>query len=148
MLLTGAEIADFLPHQAPMILIDQIVKADEHSLIGRIESHRAPSHPLRIRGSLPAISAIEMAAQGCAIHGALRTPSTASGSRPGVLALIKDISWNHPTLDEVEGALELEVLKLHGDSHKAFYQFKLTANSGLLVEGDLAVFFMEKKDSL
>ena len=144
MLLTGAEIADFLPHQAPMILIDHIVKADEHSLIGRIESHRAPSHPLRIRGSLPAISAIEMAAQGCAIHGALRNPSTLCDPRPGVLALIKDISWTYPTLDEVE----LEVLRHHGDSHKAFYQFKLTANSGHLVVGELAVFFMDQKDSL
>jgi predicted hotdog family 3-hydroxylacyl-ACP dehydratase len=148
MLLTGAEIADFLPHQAPMILIDHIVKADEHTLIGRIESHRAPSHPLRIRGSLPAISAIEMAAQGCAIHGALRNPSTSCDPRPGVLALIKDISWTHPTLDEVEGPLELEVLRLHSDSHKAFYQFKLTANSGHLVVGELAVFFMDKKASL
>jgi predicted hotdog family 3-hydroxylacyl-ACP dehydratase len=147
MLLTGAEIANFLPHQAPMILIDHIIKADEHFLIGRIESHRAPSHPLRIRGSLPAISAIEMAAQGCAIHGALRNPSTPDDPRPGVLALIKDISWNHPSIDEVEGPLELLVLRLHGDSHQAFYQFKLTAKSGLLVLGELAVFFMDKKDS-
>lgn len=147
MLLTGAEIAEFLPHQAPMILIDHIIKADEHCLIGHIESHRSPSHPLRIRGSLPAISAIEMAAQGCAIHGALRTCSTPSEPRPGVLALIKDVSWTHPSIDEVEGPLELLVLRLHGDSHQAFYQFKLTANSGLLVLGELAVFFTDKKDS-
>ncbi len=141
MLLTGAEIAHYLPHQAPMILLDHIIKADENTLMGRIESHRAPSHPLRTRGSLPAISAIEMAAQGCAIHGALRSPSSSDDPRSGVLAMVKDISWTHLNLDDVDSPLEIEVFRLHGDAYQAFYQFKLTADTGLLVKGELAVFF-------
>ncbi|MEI6354374.1 MAG: hypothetical protein WCO47_06570 [Methylococcus sp.] len=141
MLLTSAEIADYLPHQGPMILVDHIIKADEHSLVGMINNHQDPSHPLRIRGYLPAISAIEMAAQCSAIHGALRASPAFSGPRRGVLALIKNISWTRPRLDDIEKPLEIDLLRLHHDPHQALYQFKLSADDDLLVSGQLAVFF-------
>ena len=51
---TMPAIADLVPQQGPMCLLDEIRHYDERNISCRATSHRAGSNPLRANGRLPA----------------------------------------------------------------------------------------------
>jgi predicted hotdog family 3-hydroxylacyl-ACP dehydratase len=130
------DFRNLIPHQGAMSLLSEVVRADAESITCRAVSHRDPAHPLRVDGILPAICAIEYAAQAIAVHGAL-----SEGHRPraGMLAAVRDVTLNVVRLDDILDDLMLTARSLIGDRRQMLYQFVVLAGERELSRGRAAV---------
>ncbi len=137
--LDHAGIAQRVPHSGSMCLLQRMVGWSVERIACSAISHRDPANPLRTRGVLLAVSAIEYAAQAMALHGALNAePGTAPTS--GLLASVRSVTLHVPRLDDVAGSLNIVASKLAGDSQQALYAFTLHDDCGrLLVDGRATV---------
>ena len=137
--LDHAGIAQRIPHQGRMCLLDRLVQWNEIALHCTALSHRDPAHPLRSASGLLAPCAIEYAAQAMALHGALVAPAAASPS-PGYLASVRDVKFSVARLDEVAGALQVQAERLAGDTRQILYRFVVSDERGAaLAEGRATV---------
>lgn len=138
-LLDHAGIQARVPHSGSMCLLHSLQAwSSEHIECSAI-SHRDPHNPLRTKGQLRAVNAIEYAAQAMALHGGLCAPAGAEPSA-GFLASVRSVHCHLPRLDHVEGALRVVATRVAGDSSQALYQFQLHDEQGrTLVEGRATV---------
>jgi predicted hotdog family 3-hydroxylacyl-ACP dehydratase len=81
----GGPAADYLPHQPPMRLIDDIVEVTEHRVVCRTTIH--PDCVFAIDGLVHPSAMIEFVAQACAIYGGVRS---AQGGDPPHLGLVAE----------------------------------------------------------
>ena len=130
-------IADLIPHQGDMCLLDRIIACDREHIVCRAISHRSAAHPLREDGFLPAICGIEYAAQAIAVHGALQ----GGGRRAGLLAGVRDVKLAVARLDDIADDLIVSAHQLIGDSRGVLYAFALHAGSREIVHGRAAIAF-------
>jgi len=126
-----------LPHQGAMNLLDAIVAWNPSSVRAVARNHRAPEHPLRSGGKLPAVCGIEHGAQAAAAHGAL----AARGPAAGLLASVRSVVMHVRRLDDVAGDLDVFAERLGGNDDGVLYRFELTSARRPLVEGRVAVAF-------
>ncbi|MGE5128593.1 MAG: hypothetical protein ACM3IK_03120 [Sphingomonadaceae bacterium] len=134
--LTGTDFRDLIPHRGTMSLLAEVVRFDEETITCRAVSHRDPAHPLREQGVLPALCAIEYAAQAMAVHGAL---TEARAPRAGVLAAVRDVALNVERLDDIADDLLLTARRLIGGHRQILYEFVVHAGGRELVHGRAAV---------
>jgi len=130
-------IADLIPHQGEMCLLDQIIACDRDHIVCRATGHRSDAHPLREGGVLPAICGIEYGAQAIAVHGALQ----GGGRRAGLLAGVRDVTLAVERLDDVPDDLIVSAHRLIGDGRSVLYAFALHAGGRELVRGRAAIAF-------
>lgn len=130
------DFRSLIPHRGAMSLLSEVIRADEESITCRATSHRDPAHPLRVDGVLPAVCAIEYAAQAMAVHGAL---SEGHASRAGMLAAVRDVTLNVARLDDIVDDLMLTARRLIGDHRQMLYQFAVLAGERELLRGRAAV---------
>jgi predicted hotdog family 3-hydroxylacyl-ACP dehydratase len=136
---TGAGIAALIPHQGRMCLLDAVLSCSPERIVCRASNHQAPDHPLRSPHGLLAPVGIEYAAQAMALHGALNAKPGVDG-RPGFLASARSVRLQVPRLDDVAGALIVQVDHLAGDERQAMYRFELRDEAGrTLVDGRATV---------
>jgi predicted hotdog family 3-hydroxylacyl-ACP dehydratase len=133
-----AWIERHLPHQGEMSLLDAIVAWDETHVRATTKRHRAPDHPLRARGELPAVCGIEYGAQAAAAHGALCS-SLPSGA--GFLAAVRSVRLNARRLDDIAGDLEVEAEQLGASPAGVLYSFTVSGDGRVLVAGRVTVAF-------
>ena len=137
--LDHAGIAARVPHAGAMCLLDRLLAWDAAGVRCSAVSHADPANPLRSAGGLLAPCAIEYAAQAMALHGALAAPAGRAPA-PGFLASARNVRLHVARLDDVPGAIEIEVAKIAGDERQALYRFALRAADGrALVDGRAAV---------
>lgn len=136
MAVSAGDFRDLIPHRGAMSLLGEVLRFDDEGIACRATSHRDPSNPLREGGILPAICGIEYAAQAMAAHGAL---SARGGSRPGVLAAVRDVVLAAERLDDLACDLVLEARRLAGDAHHLLYEFTVRAADKELLRGRAAV---------
>ena len=134
--MTRTDFRDLIPHRGTMSLLSEIVRFDEESITCRAVSHRDPAHPLREHGVLPALCAIEYAAQAMAVHGALVEPLS---PRTGMLAAVRDVTLNAERLDDVADDLTLTARRLIGGQRQILYEFVVQAGQKELLRGRAAV---------
>ncbi len=138
-LFDAAQIAQRIPHQGRMCLLDALWQWDAHSAHCSAHSHLDPLNPLRLAGELPAPVAIEYAAQAMALHGSVCAPD-GTPPTPGFLAAARDVVAHVPRLDTVHGALHVRVRLHAGDARQALYRFELhDADGRPLVSGRATV---------
>ena len=127
-----------LPHRGSMCLLDSVASWDADRIDCRASSHRAPENPLRIDGRLPAVVAIEYAAQAMAVHGGLLAPK---GSQPtqGYLTSVRGVELHVARLDDVDADLTVEVEHLYGNENTILYGFSICAEERLLLRGRVTV---------
>lgn len=138
MLLSHAEIAARIPHQGTMCLLERIEFWDADCLRAVAASHRNPDNPLRSHGRLASSCGIEYAAQAMAMHGAL-TAKHEERVRMGYLASVRGAILHVGQLDEVEGELSIEIARFSGDGNNVLYDFTVSGDGRVLVEGRAAV---------
>lgn len=137
--LTRAEIEARIPHRGAMCLLDALLDCDAGQIRCRATAHTDPAHPLRTAHGLPAATALEIASQAMALHGALNAPAGAP-ARAGFLASARDLRLHVARLDDAPGPLVVQATRLAGDAQQALYRFALhDAGGRLLVEGRAAV---------
>ncbi len=124
-----AQIATLIPHQGRMCLLDAVLDCTPERLTCRASSHRAADHPLRCPSGLLAPVGIEYAAQAMALHGALKAKPGVDG-RPGFLASARSVRLHVARLDDVAGALIVQVEHAAGDERQAMYRFELRDEAG------------------
>lgn len=129
-------LAGLIPHRGAMCLLDEVVRMDKESITCRAVSHRNPDHPLREDGVLPAVSGIEYAAQAMAAHGALLE---SRGSRPGMLAAVRDVVLSVERLDDIVDDLEVTARRLIADSDRLLYEFEVRTGARELLRGRAVV---------
>jgi predicted hotdog family 3-hydroxylacyl-ACP dehydratase len=127
-----------LPHSGAMCLLDSVTQWDDSRIHCRAGSHRDPDHPLRLNGSLPALVAIEYAAQAMAVHGGVRAPPDRSAA-PGYLVAARDVQLHAATLDDITTDLEISATCLVADSTGLVYAFAVSAGGRLVAEGRATV---------
>ena len=77
-------IADLVPHQGAMCLLEKIVHWDDAHAELTTTTHRSPANPLRnAAGRLRAIHLCEYGAQAMAVHGSLVARAAGRSARPG-----------------------------------------------------------------
>ena len=62
------ELAGFLPHQGPMLLLEQVESWDDAVILCSAVSHNDAGNPLRVNGRLSTVHAMEYGAQAAAVH--------------------------------------------------------------------------------
>ncbi len=126
-------IAAHIPHQGAMCLLDEVLEWNATDISCRTASHRLPGNPLRTRGHLQAICAIEYAAQAIALHGAVN--SAASGVGPGMLASVRAVDLQADRLDDIAGDLTVRATRIGGDETALLYSFSVSSEQQLVASG-------------
>ena len=133
-------IEALLPHGPGMVLLDRVLSCDDETIICATDSHRNSDNPLRRRGGLPAMAAIEYAAQAAALHGALGGPRDAGAG--AVLGGVKGVTVLIPDLAEIEQTLAVRATLLLARGNGAVYSFEVGPQSGAaVVEGRFTVMY-------
>ena len=138
MRLTRAEIAGLIPHAGAMCLLDGVEDWDENRIRCVSRSHLDAGNPLRVDGRLPAICGIEYAAQAMAVHGGL-AGETRGRPRAGYLASVRGVMCLRGRLDDLEGSLFVEAVRLLGDEGRVIYEFRLWVGETEVLSGRAAV---------
>lgn len=139
-----AGIAARVPHAGSMCLLDRLLRWDATHIECRASSHRDAANPLRgaldaASVGLPAVAAIEYAAQAMALHGGLSAPA-GSIPRPGYIASVRNVASHVARLDDIDGELVVRAERLAGDASQVLYAFEVADDAGrLLVSGRAAV---------
>ncbi len=139
MSLSHEELCRCVPHAGSMCLLNEVVKWDEERIFARATNHNDTDNPLRHSGHLPALCAIEYAAQAMAIHGALMAQSD-SPPRVGFIGSVRDVRLNVDHLDGIIAPLEIEAIKQLADENHSLYELRVTAAGRELMTGRAAVF--------
>jgi predicted hotdog family 3-hydroxylacyl-ACP dehydratase len=132
-------IAQHIPHQDNMCLLDYVESWDQQRIQCRASSHRAVDNPLRAYGRLGAICGIEYAAQAMAVHGALLAPPDSARAQVGYLVSVRGTQLYAPRLDNIDADLLIEATCIAHSENNILYQFSVSAADCLLLEGRAAV---------
>jgi len=119
-------IARLIPHQGAMCLLARVVAHDSTSITCEAESHADPANPLRNADGLPASAGVEYAAQAIALHAALGKQAGAPVGR-GFLAVLSDVRWSRPRLDDLPGPLNVRAELLADTGGGLQYRFTVGA---------------------
>lgn len=121
-----------MPHRGRMLLLAELLEADERRVVCRAKPHDAPDHPLRVRGRLMAAGLVELGAQAAAAHASLHGVGSAHA---GMLLALRQVRL---LVEEVEDPAPLlaRAERLQQDDAAALYRFEVTQNGAPLVEGE------------
>ena len=147
----AAVIARLIPHAGRMQLLAGVVSISPDSIECAATSHTDPGNPLRSAGRLHAIVAAEYAAQAAAAHSALagrEDPSAIQNTqaqKQGVLAVLSNVVWRAPQLDDIAGRLHIRATRLAKLGAGFQYRFEVGELNSLpdhaRVTGELIVAF-------
>jgi predicted hotdog family 3-hydroxylacyl-ACP dehydratase len=149
MRLNRAWIESRIPHHGRMCLLDEVIDWSEARVSCRSRTHREADNPLRAYGRLGIACGIEYAAQTMAVHGALVAASSsadrgaplAGAPAAGFLAAVRDVRFHSLRLDDVQGDLICDAVRMAGDATTALYEFELRSEAALLLSGRATVVF-------
>ena len=135
----SACIAQLIPHQGAMSLLDRITSWNETTIVATSSTHRRMDHPLRHNGRLRAVHLCEYGAQAAALHGGLVAHAAGSRAAPGYLVSLRGVSFACQRIDDLQGELQIraELLLLDTDSWQ--YSFVASHAGDALASGRLAI---------
>lgn len=134
-----AWIAGHIPHQGSMCLLDKVEEWDQEKITCHASSHRAVDNPLRAHGQLGIACGIEYAAQAMAVHGALLAPTDSARPSVGYLVSVRGVTMAVTRLDDIQADLLITASCIMSSENNILYQFSVSADDKLLLEGRAAV---------
>jgi predicted hotdog family 3-hydroxylacyl-ACP dehydratase len=133
------QVADLIPHQAEMCLLERILEWDNERIRLAASSHRSPAHPLKGDGRLRAVHLCEYGAQAMAVHGALKARAHGGTPKPGMLVSLRAVTFHRDYIDDLPHDLHVEAQCLQATAASLQYQFRITHDGELIAEGRAAV---------
>lgn len=130
-----------IPHQNSMCLLDEVLSWDAGHAKCCSTTHHARENPLREHGRLGAACGIEYAAQTMAVHGALVAMAGGTAAPVGLLASVRGVKMNIERLDDVASDLVTLVERVAGDAGTVLYEFSVSADAVVLLQGRAAIAF-------
>jgi predicted hotdog family 3-hydroxylacyl-ACP dehydratase len=134
-----AVIAQLIPHQGAMSLLDHVASWNETSIVALATSHRSMDHPLRSHGRLRAVHLCEYGAQAAALHGGLIARAAGTVAAPGYLVSLRNVRLACQRIDDLDGELQIRSELLLQDSSSWQYQFEASHAGSQLATGRLAI---------
>ena len=134
-----ALIAQLIPHQGAMALLDRVASWDESHIVALAATHRATDHPLRNNGRLRAVHLCEYGAQAAALHGGLLARAARTTAAPGYLVSLRDVRFACQRIDDLDGELQIRAELLLQDSVSWQYLFEASHDGSTLATGRLAI---------
>ena len=136
MRLTGEAVAALVPQRGAMCLVETVEAYDDARIVCTSTRHVDPSNPLREDERLPALVAIEFAAQAIAAHGAL---VTAGKPLTGWLARVRDCVVCCERMDDLPSPLRIEAERVAGGERALSYRFAVTAGGAEVAHGSILI---------
>jgi len=146
--LDNSWIAQHIPHQGAMCLLDYVESWDADTIVCSAISHRAVDNPLRAYQRLASTCGIEYAAQAMAVHGALLTPVDNDRPKVGYLVSIRSTQLYVSRLDDIDADLLVQATCLARNDNDVLYQFSVSAQGRQLLDGRAAVVLNVNSPSL
>ena len=137
-MLNRAQIERRIPHAGAMCLLDSVEHWDAATIVCHAAAPTA-AHPLAGAHGVPAVAAVEYAAQATAVHGALL--DAAESPRAGLLAKLTDVELLADVLDETGGALTVRAGLLSRADNGCLYSFEVFDRRACVARGRLLVAF-------
>lgn len=126
-----------IPHAGNMCLLERIESWDEKNIVCTAHSHGATDNPLRSHGRLPAIHALEYAAQAMAVHGGLTARREGKQLLSGFLVAVRNVRFYFDRLDTFDDPLTIVATQLMALDNNQIYQAEVSAASRLIAEARL-----------
>ena len=134
------ELCQLVPHSGAMCLLHEVVEWDEEQILCLAINHQDLTNPLRHEGRLPALCAIEYAAQAMAVHGGLTARKSRGKPRAGFLGSVRDLKLFADYLEDIAAPLEVRAIKQMADANHSLYELRVSAAGRELMTGRAAVF--------
>lgn len=131
------QIEQMVPHAGAMCLLEAVTHWDGEHIACTAAAPQA-AHPLARDGAVPAIAAIEYAAQATAVHGALLDGAT--GARPGMLAKLTGVKLHAATFPQA-GPISVHAQMLSRMDQGGLYSFTVGCGGHDVATGQLLVAF-------
>ena len=132
-------IAELIPHQGAMSLLDRVDSWNASTIVAGSTTHRATDHPLRHNGYLRAVHLCEYGAQAAALHGGLIARAAGTVAEPGYLVSLRDVTLSRSRIDDLPGELQIRAELLLQDSGSWQYRFAASHAGTPLASGRLAI---------
>jgi len=143
--ISSLNMAELIPHQDAMCLLDGIEHWDDHHIVCRATSHRRRDNPLRDGSGLRAVCALEYGAQAIAAHAALLGRPGGHGAEAGALVAVRDLITTLSHLDEIAGVLTVraDIVLVHEQG--LIYDVTVSGAGRILLSGRLSVMTSPKE---
>ena len=141
------ELCQLVPHSGAMCLLQEVAEWDEEQILCLATSHHDPANPLRHEGRLPALCAIEYAAQAMAVHGGLTARKDQGKPRAGFLGSVRDVKLFADYMDDIPEPLEVRAIRQMADASHSLYELRVSAAGRELMTGRAAVFLQTGESS-
>ena len=128
-------IETLVPHAGRMCLLERIVSWDDTGVTLATTTHRDPANPLARDGRLRAIHLCEYGAQAMAVHGSLVATARGERARPGLLVSLRDVVLACDFIEDLEGELLVEAVRVHGGAEAWQYDFRVSHAGRSLANG-------------
>jgi len=128
-------IETLVPHAGRMCLLERIVSWDDTRVTLATATHRDPANPLARDGRLRAIHLCEYGAQAMAVHGGLLAIARGERERPGLLVSLRNVLLTCDFIDDLEGELLVEAMRVHGGAEAWQYDFRVSHADRPLAHG-------------
>lgn len=124
---------DRMPQKGAMLLIEEVLGADEGTIFCRARDHRGADYPLRVSGQLMTISLVELGAQAAAAHASL---FGVGGHHAGLILALRDVDVKETDANRFESPLETNAERLHFDESGARYRFSVRCGATEILDGE------------
>ena len=134
-------IAQHIPHQGSMCLIDVVLAWDDASVHCRSTTHLLADNPLRAEGRLGMLCGVEYAAQCIAVHCVLASPPSGHSGplAPGYIVALHDIECHADRLDAGTEPLDMVAIRQAVVPGGAVYVFTIHCAERLLQSGRITL---------
>lgn len=125
-----------MPHSGAMCLLDAVLRWDTSAIVCHAFAPHG-DHPLARDGVVPAVAAIEYAAQATAVHGALL--DTHRMPRPGMLAKLSEVEMHGDVISMEGGSLIVRAQLVSRGAAACLYDFEVDQAEQRIAGGRLMV---------
>jgi predicted hotdog family 3-hydroxylacyl-ACP dehydratase len=139
-MLSRSQIEARIPHAGAMCLLDSVEHWDATTIVCRAAAPGA-AHPLARASQVPAVAAVEYAAQAAAVHGSLLDET--ESPRDGMLAKLNDVELSASGMDGAGGPLTIRAELLGRVVSGCMYRFDVSDRCACVAQGRLLVAFRE-----
>lgn len=139
-MLTRSQIQARIPHAGAMCLLDAVRSWDAKTIVCEAAAPAA-AHPLARAQQVPAVAAVEYAAQAAAVHGSLIDGTDAP--RDAMLAKLSEVEFSTAGLDEAGGLLTVRAELLGRVDSGCMYAFEVSSQRSSVARGRMLVAFRQ-----
>lgn len=137
----GAEIEAWMPHRAPMRLLDRLIRSSPEETCCAAEIR--PGGPFVHQDQLPALVTLEHMAQAVAVHASKQSDAAA---RVGYLVGVRQLTLQMSQVP-VGSCLEVRVVPVWGSANSGHFEGVVRADGREIARAKLSVFLPQTADS-